>query len=85
MPFTVHITKADTGETRAHEEPGEWSESSVCQWTNGNFGCDCNRRLFFSRANGESDPSRAVCTEGEFSIRVCGTDGTELYSEETPR
>lgn len=30
----------------------EWTDSSVFWWTEGNFGCDCNRGSSFLRAGG---------------------------------
>lgn len=38
-------------------------------WSDGNGGCDCNRRLFFHRAANEPyDDSRESCTWDEFVI-----------------
>lgn len=38
-------------------------------WSDGNGGCDCNRRLFFYRAGGEEhDDDTTACTHGEFVI-----------------
>lgn len=34
------------------------------QWSEGNYGCDCNRHLFFERAGG-SDPYADPAYEGE--------------------
>lgn len=36
-------------------------------WTEGNMGCDCNRRLCFARAAGEPD-CEMTCGHTEFSV-----------------
>lgn len=37
------------------------------QWQDGNYGCDCNRRLMFQRA-GDEDETDHECGHGEFVI-----------------
>ena len=64
MPADVHIRNNATGETRIYRDDFSGSDEpfDVWQWTDGNYGCDCNRSLFFMRAGGESpsvtDPRR---------------------------
>lgn len=42
---------------RAEAETAQGLRSGIkFQWTDGNFGCDCNRALFFARAGKEPDP-----------------------------
>lgn len=53
--FIVHIQNKKTGEVRKHIEEGDWDYGKHYQWTYGNYGCDCNRALFFARAGGEDD------------------------------
>ena len=44
-----------TGETRWYDDEMDWSDGSEFLWTEGNYGCDCNRHLFFERAAGIGD------------------------------
>lgn len=37
-------------------------------WTEGNFGCDCNRALLVHRALDEDEPDDPPCTDGRFSL-----------------
>lgn len=47
--YTVHIIDTTTGEARDCPMSIDWGddESAVFWWTEGNFGCDCNRGLVF--------------------------------------
>lgn len=55
---------------------------ALYQWTEGNFGCDCNRALFFARAAGEADPESGMCGDAErFKLRLVLLDGTVVYDE----
>ncbi len=53
------------------------------QWgPDGNFGCDCNRQLFFRRANGEDEDWDCECSEILFSVNIINRDtGAVLYRE----
>jgi len=75
-----------TGEVREHEthetmmdgaeDPGDYI------WSDGNYGCDCNRRLFFARAAGEEEDWDSGCSEGLYSVRVRNKkSGRVWYSE----
>lgn len=40
----------------------EWEgESTIWFWTEGNYGCDCNRYLLFQRAAEESEDDEIEC------------------------
>ena len=57
-----------TGEVSEYEGPellmdGDESPNTHI-WSDGNFGCDCNRRFFFSRAGGK-DEERVVGIIGD--------------------
>jgi hypothetical protein len=62
----IHIQDTSTGETRTYNDKCPWSEY---MWTDGNFGCDCNRHLFFERAIG-NEPDDAECGETRYLISV---------------
>lgn len=68
--YEVKITKVATGETRVHSVDSEWDDDLVLfMWEDGNYGCDCNRFLFFERA-GSSKPSLEglTCGEGAYTV-----------------
>jgi len=68
----------DTEEILKDDEecPNDWS------WTNGNYGCDCNRELFFLRANGDVEPEDSVCSTGRFSVNLQNPVTGEFYYKE---
>lgn len=79
----AEIRNNETGEIREFEtheilETGE-EYPSVFNWAENNFSCDCNRRLFFKRANNEETEEdwNVGCTDGKFSVNLknksCGT------------
>jgi len=65
------ITHIPTGETRIYEDDERDYYDYEWMWTEGNYGYDCNRFLFFERAGG-NDPS----------LDECPPCGVELYSVE---
>lgn len=75
-----------TGEVREHEtheiimdgdeDPGDYI------WSDGNYSCDCNRRLFFARAAGHDEDCDKDCSDGRYSVRVRNKkSGRVWYSE----
>lgn len=67
--YRVRIRCNATGEVRVVSSAFDWERESswedwrdglVFQWTDGNFGCDCNRELFFRDAGGEEFDADAV-------------------------
>lgn len=51
--FNVAIRKNDTGEIRVYRNDMAWQpDHSHWHWTEGNYGCDCNRHLFWQYADG---------------------------------
>lgn len=54
--YTVRLRENATGEIREVRQLGRWEDWCHFMWTDGNYGCDCNRFLLFARAGGE-DPS----------------------------
>jgi hypothetical protein len=72
MPYTVAIRKNETGEVRQYRIDWDWETEDgddTYWWTEGNYGCDCNRHLCFERA-AESDPDfeEAKCGDGKYSV-----------------
>ena len=57
-------------------------EPSSYIWEDGNYSCDCNRRLFFARAAGEDEAWDRACSDGLYSVRVRNKkSGRVFYSE----
>lgn len=73
---TILIKKNATGEVRRYEHNG-FCENSKFQWTDGNFGCDCNRHLFFVRSKDDEreEDWEFPCGESEYSIQGAEVDG----------
>ncbi len=72
----IHLRNNATGEVRIVKDE-YWHGDS--QWEEGNYSCDCNRYLFFERANG-GNPSfdEFECSDGKYDVlRVELPDGTD--------
>jgi hypothetical protein len=51
-------------------------------WEEGNYSCDCNRRLFFLRAANEDEDFGINCGDGAYAVRVRNKqNGRVFYSE----
>lgn len=75
MTYRVALRKNETGEIR-FAGPYDF-EFNLYWWTDGNFGCDCNRYLEFERAGGHEPTDEEDETHGG-----CGDDRyTALYAE----
>jgi len=84
--IAAHIRHNDSGEVRRYEmrmslgiddrRPG------VFIWEEGNYGCDCNREIFFEKAKGvEVDLDAATCGEGRYSVNLEYPPGNVYYRE----
>lgn len=92
MPYSVWIRDRKTNETVRCEMPYEWYKDDSDDefwWSEGNFGCDCNRLLTFERAKG-NDPEMGKddkChyddfPDGRFQVvSIKLPNGKEVYSE----
>lgn len=79
----VHIRKNDTGEIRVYDSDLFLEDGfpSVYIWEEGNYSCDCNRRLIFARVNDDDDEDwESGCGETEYSVNVF-VDGKLIYFE----
>jgi hypothetical protein len=65
--YRVPITKLETGETRIYEMDMPWEDHTEFWWTEGNFGCDCNREILFERIDGK-DADERKCGDDRFHI-----------------
>lgn len=50
MAYNVIIRKNSTGEVRSYRHDYSWDDSTEFMWSEGNYGCDCNRHSFFCEA-----------------------------------
>jgi hypothetical protein len=84
--FAVYIKNNATGEVRRHIElNADWSAVFEYLWAEGNYGCDCNRALFFSRAADEDDVKSEDrdCGETAYSVPYVELeDGARLVVDE---
>lgn len=76
MRLDFHITDEATGETVVYRDEQEYSEEwddedpnpTLFIWEEGNYSCDCNRRLFFERAKGNDPGLNQPCGETRYSV-----------------
>lgn len=78
--YRVRLRKNSTGEVRVYDHPFPWDEeSNGFIWTDGNYGCDCNRANFFAECAGEEYDEDVQCGTGAYSA-ICAVlpDGREI-------
>ncbi len=95
MAYTVAIRNNATGEVRTKLQPFEWEDDEdgggqLFVWTEGNFGCDCNRAMEFARASGASEEeawaTEVECGETAFSVPyVILPDGKQVLVDSSWR
>lgn len=78
--YHVAIRNNTTGEERLYRHDMAWDDdgSSMYQWTDGNYGCDCNRELFWHRAVGDEAEEFACGTEVFSALYAELPDGTRI-------
>lgn len=77
MSYRVQMRDAQTGEVRMLQLGLDWGdgEGQRYWWTDGNFGCDCNRAAEWIRATGREP------TDEELDAAVCSPfDGPQRYA-----
>ena len=88
IAVTVKIRKNETGEIVDYPDTiqrSPWGISFYI-WEDGNYGCDCNREIFFERIKGKANNEIEVeCTEGRYSVQILNMDGAVLYDEFKPK
>ena len=62
-------------------EEGEASPSDF-NWSENNYSCDCNRRLFFQRVKGVKEEDDVPCSDGLFSVNLKNALTGEVYYKE---
>jgi hypothetical protein len=78
----IYIRKEATKEVRTYTDPHPWEAGSDYLWSDGNYGCDCNRHLFFERAAGHEPNEDCECGEEAYMLRIEDDSGKELYRDE---
>ena|ERR1700735_400734 len=93
MRIDVEITNKVTGEKRIYDygdypdahmgEPDDPFHYITFMFDEGNYGCDCNRALFFGRAAGvELGDNDTPCGDERYSVRVTNQEtGEEIYAD----
>ena len=52
-------------------------------WEEGNYSCDCNRAIFFNRAQGqETDIDERQCGDGGYIVRITEAESGEVLYDE---
>jgi hypothetical protein len=83
MPYDVLIRKNATGEIRRRKIDDLWDDVSLYLWTEGNFGCDCNRHLDFERAADHDPGDDWPCGELAYTvIKAILPTGQEIAIDE---
>lgn len=94
MSYIARIRKVATGEERDCQLDIPWYNAggSSWWWSEGNYGCDCNRCLEFERAGGNEligevgdyEDAPCPCGHGGYLIvSITLPDGRVVYSEVT--
>lgn len=87
VKIIAHIRNNGTGEIRQSKEKIMWDEKNGCPliyiWKDGNFSCDCNRKLFFADAGNEDiSMEDAPCGEGKYSVNLENPRTDEIFYKE---
>lgn len=77
--YLIAIKDNESGEVRLYRHDMRWDDTEEFQWMDNNYSCDCNRHLFFLRANGPGPAEDPYWNDAE---RECGdTKYSVLYVE----
>ena len=81
--YKVAIKNNETGEVRVSTQNFEFEAHTEWAWTEGNYGCDCNRHLEFERAIGNTpDFDEAICGDDKYSVLYFEIDDGEIINIE---
>lgn len=85
MGAWIELLNNATGEVRRYRDDYftiDEDGASEFMWTEGSRSCDCNRALWFARANGEPDPEDRECGFEAFTAIRAICDGGEIVELE---
>ncbi len=79
MSYVVRLRRVSDGKEVDVVQEGAWDDAADWLWNEGNYGCDCNRAIWFDRATGMSEGEiQAVereCGDGDYLIERVTEDG----------
>lgn len=79
--YTVRIKNNETGEIRDVEVDLPWENHHEYLWTEGNYGCDCNRAIMFHQK--DVKPVDSACGETRYTcIDATLSDGAVVVLDE---
>ncbi len=83
--YTAMIRHNPTGEVRSYHDTWELQHGEgglIFMWTEGNYGCDCNRKTFFERAANPAYkmPEQSVCGDTGYSVNLV-VEGRTIHKE----
>ena len=85
MKIRAYIRRVSDGEVRIYESDEAPDDLWLLEhmWSDGNYGCDCNRELFFERAGGvELEVLSTECSEGRYIVdQIVDEFGRMLYHD----
>lgn len=80
-PCDIYIRRNADGIERVYK----WADHQMgffdYNWREGNWGCDCNRYLFFCRAVDEEEKDEHPCGVTGYAAKVIGLDGKVLFND----
>ncbi len=80
MAFTIVLTKTENKESVFIPTTGDWEDQKDL-WTVGNYGCDCNRDVYFHSVNDPDYDSDIDCSVGKYLLTVIGKNQKIIYNE----
>ncbi len=88
VKIVAHIKCVLTGEIAKYENKGIWDEENQMPhtyiWEEGNFSCDCNRKMFFLSGLNRSEPSdeEIPCGGGKYLVNLENPQTSEIFYRE---
>ena len=82
MDVFLEVRRNTDGVVRKEATPFDWDDADPDAdfvWSEGNYACDCNRRIFFH--GGKMDPHLNPCGSTEFSVRLRDEAGKVVYQD----
>lgn len=73
------IIKRATGVEATEVDGYDWNGEFI--WREGNFSCDCNRAMFFERAQGLPEADDYPCGDGAYAVVVRDESGAVLFDD----
>lgn len=86
VKIVAHIRNNKTGEIRVYKTEGIWddeyNEVSTYIWKDGNYSCDCNRKIFWGYAGNEDLWDDSPCGDGGFSVKLENPQTGDIFHSE---